>query len=117
MTRTRTQAAARSTKPARNEKKVPPAASAEVMTLAEAAAYRRVAPEEVVRMVDAEGLPRRSFGTEWRFLKAALQSCLSTPLGKNRLLAQCGKAKDDPYLGEMLAGIYARRGRPQTENP
>jgi excisionase family DNA binding protein len=115
MTRTKTQAAARSTKPARSKNNTPAAEPSEVLTLAEAAAYLRVVPEAVVRMVDTQGLPGRQFGTEWRFLKAALQGWLSTPQGSRGLLAQLGKAKDDPYLQEMLASIYARRGRPQTE--
>jgi excisionase family DNA binding protein len=44
----------------------------EVLTLAEAAEYLRVAEAEVVRMVGPRGLPGRLIGSEWRFSKTAL---------------------------------------------
>ncbi len=86
-----------------------------VLTLDEEAAYLRVTPQEVLHMVAAQNLPGRQFGTEWRFLKTALQARLGAPAKKPGLLAQLGKIKDDPYLQEMLDEIYARRGRPVVE--
>jgi excisionase family DNA binding protein len=71
MTRTKTPIAARSAKPARSNNGTPP--SRDVLTLAEAAASLRVADDEVLRTIAAQGLPGRQFGTEWRFLKAGLQ--------------------------------------------
>jgi excisionase family DNA binding protein len=111
-TKTRTRSAPR--KPAKTKIGVT-IPEPEVLTLVEAAAYLRVAREEVLRMIVAEGLPGRQFGTECRFLRTALQAWLSEFPKKNGLLAQLGKAKDDPYLQEMLDGIYARRGRPEVE--
>jgi excisionase family DNA binding protein len=86
-----------------------------VLTLDEAAVYLRVPPQEVLRSVAAQNLPGRQFGNEWRFLKTALQAWLGGPAKKPGLLAQLGKAKDDPYFQEMLDEIYARRGRPEVE--
>jgi excisionase family DNA binding protein len=86
----------------------------DVLTLDEAAAYLRVAPDEVLRMIDAQAFPGRKFDREWRFLKSALQEWLSQPPGKKGLLNQLGKIKDDPFFQEMLQEIYERRGRPES---
>jgi excisionase family DNA binding protein len=93
--------------------------AAEVLTLAEAAAYLRVPEVEVVRLVCQQDLPGRLVGTEWRFLKSALQDWLRTPPpkpSKEAVLARVGSWKDDPYLEEMLKEIYKQRGRPETED-
>jgi excisionase family DNA binding protein len=50
--------------------------AAEVFTLAEAAAYLRLPEQDVLRMIQEQGLPARQVGTEWRFLKAAIQQWL-----------------------------------------
>lgn len=132
MSRTKTPTTPRRTKTTPNNNGAPPAA--EVLTLAEAAAYLRVAPEEVVSKVSTEGLPGRRFGAEWRFFKTALQAWLSTPPAaappakaapaeaapaeaakKGLFETHFGALKDDPYLEEMLAEIYRQRGRPMTE--
>ena len=88
----------------------------DVLTLAEAAAYLRLPEETICRLVKEEGLPGRKIGSEWRFLKAALQDWLKAPSQKERLLQLVGSWKDDPYLEEMLKEIYKRRGRPMTED-
>ncbi len=69
MSRTKTRAATRSKKATKNNDGTPPAA-VEVYTLAEAAAYLRVAEEDVLRMISTQSLPGRRFGSEWRFLKS-----------------------------------------------
>ncbi len=92
----------------------------EVLTLAEAAAYLRVAEDELVRMVGPRGLPGRLIGSEWRFSKTALDEWLRTPPGpstKESLLALAGAWKDDPAALEMLQEIYRQRGRPMTVSP
>jgi excisionase family DNA binding protein len=93
----------------------------EVFTLAEAAAYLRLSEAEVVRMIQEQALPARQVGTEWRFLKTAIQQWLSS--GKSPLQANkeawasiAGMWKDDPYLEDMVEEIYRRRGRPITED-
>ncbi len=91
----------------------------EVLTLTEAAAYLRLSEGDVIRLVQSQGLPGRFTGTEWRFLKPALQAWLSQPLptpSKEAQLAAVGSWKDDPYLDEMLKEIYRQRGRPMTES-
>src|SRR5438105_3171152 len=86
----------------------------DVLTLEEAAAYLRVGAENVLHMAVTENLPGRKIGTEWRFLKSALREWLSPCPRNSGLLGQLGKIKDDPYIEDMLADIYARRGRPST---
>jgi excisionase family DNA binding protein len=93
----------------------------EVLTLDETAAYLRVSASDVLRMVRLQNLPAREFGSEWRFLKAAVQQWLATgspgPRSSNEaLLALAGKWKDDPFVEEELKEIYRRRGRPMTED-
>ena len=92
------------------------AAAPDVLTLDEAAAYLRVPAVDVLDMIATQNLPGRKFGAEWRFFRAALQDWLSHPQGRG-LLKHLGKTKDDPCLEDMLADIYARRGRPEAEEP
>jgi excisionase family DNA binding protein len=86
------------------------------LTQAEAAAYLRVDEQTLLQMVGREDFPGRRVGTEWRFLKSALQDWLRTPLRQKRgILAHIGAFKDDPTLEEMVKEIYERRRRPMTE--
>src|SRR3954465_9061263 len=103
----------------------PPAAvngpPAEVLTLAEAAAYLRLPEKDVVAAVSSQGLPGRLVGGEWRFLKTAIHQWLSVSqptaeMRKAALLAFAGSWKDDPDLEDMVEEIYRRRGRPITED-
>jgi excisionase family DNA binding protein len=108
-------------KTTRNHRSAPAAnstafAKAEVLTLAEAAAYLRVTENELTRLVRDQGLPGRKLGDGWRFLKTALQDWLRVPPSKKEgLLMQIGAFKDDPDLGEMLATIHKQRGRTEAE--
>ena len=91
----------------------------EVLTITEAAAYLRVAEDDVIRMVGPRGLPGRLIGSEWRFSKTALDEWLRTPPGpstKESLAALAGAWKDDPDAEEMLREIYRQRGRSMTED-
>jgi len=88
------------------------------MTLAEAAAYLRVSEADVLLMAREQGLPGRPIGSEWRFLKSALQHWLGTApakTGNEALLAMAGAFKDDPYLEDIVRETYRKRGRPMTE--
>ena len=87
----------------------------EVSTLEEAASYLRVPADAVLRMIDAEGLPARRFGTDWRFYKVALQAWLGAVRPKRGILNHIGRIEDDPYAQEMLREIYAMRRRPESE--
>ena len=49
---------------------------AEVLTLAEVAAYLRVPEEAVSELVSKDGLPAQKIGGEWRFLKRAVAEWL-----------------------------------------
>jgi excisionase family DNA binding protein len=100
----------------------PPSAppTQEVLTLAEAAAYLRLPESEVIGLVHSQGLPGRFSGSEWRFLKSAIQEWLRTgsppPKGtKEAWLAMAGVFKDDPDLEKIVEEAYRRRGRPITE--
>jgi excisionase family DNA binding protein len=90
----------------------------EVLTLTEAAAYLRLPAAEVVRLVKTQGLPARQAGTEWRFLKSAVQDWLREPqtFSKRAQLAAAGSFKGDPDLPAIVEDIYRRRGRPITED-
>jgi excisionase family DNA binding protein len=111
-------------KPEQQAVAVPPTAmngpTSEVFTLAEAAAYLRLPEAEIVRLVEAHHLPGRFTGSEWRFLKSAIQDWLRTGTvpksTKEAWMALAGAWKDDPYLEEMLKEIHKQRGRPVTEN-
>lgn len=115
--------AAPKTKPRKNLAKSPAAANgvpepADVMTLAEAAAYLRVSEENIVRMVHDQDLPGRFVADGWRFLGSALREWLAKPMPKQSneaMLSIIGSMKDDPYVDEMLAEIYKQRGRPMIE--
>lgn len=92
----------------------------EVLTLAEAAAYLRVSEGTVVDLVHSQDLPGRLIGSDWRFLKPAIQQWLATasPTTQTRKLAQlalAGKYKDDPDLAGICEEAYRQRGRPLTE--
>lgn len=93
--------------------------SSEVLTLREAAAYMRVAEEDVLRLAHLQELPGRQIGSEWRFLKAGLQHWLRTPAresAKDALLALAGAWKDDPDIDEIVRQAHRRRGRQSAEN-
>jgi excisionase family DNA binding protein len=87
----------------------------EVLTLDEAASYLRVPADAVVRMIDAEGLPARRFGADWRFSKVAVQAWLGAARPKRGILNHIGRIEGDPYAEEMIREIYARRRRPLSE--
>jgi excisionase family DNA binding protein len=92
--------------------------SSEVLTLSEAAAYLRVADDEVLRLANLQELPGRQIGGEWRFLKAGLQDWLRTPpprSGKDALLALAGAWQDDPDVEPIVRDALQRRGRPVAE--
>src|SRR5437660_12435573 len=50
----------------------------DVLTLAEAAVYLRLPETQVIGLVHLQGLPARFTGSEWRFLRAALQERMRT---------------------------------------
>src|SRR5437016_2992907 len=78
-------------------------ATTEILTLAEAAAYLRLPQDAVLRLVHHQGLPGRPAGTEWRFLKAAIQDWLRSPPlrpSKEAVMSRIGNWKDDPYLDD-----------------
>lgn len=88
----------------------------EVMTLAEAAAYLRLAERDVIGATTTQGLPGRMIGGEWRFAKAAIQKWLSVSqptaeMRKAAVLSLAGIFEDDPDLDQMLEDAMRRRGR------
>ncbi len=92
---------------------------AEVLTLAEAAAYLRLPEPSVIELVHSQDLPGRLAGGQWRFLKSAIQEWLSKPPPKHSKEAQrsvAGLLADDPDLVPMVEAIYRQRGRPITED-
>jgi excisionase family DNA binding protein len=90
-----------------------PASDPEVFTFGEAAGYLRVTEAEPIRLIHDQALPGRQFGTEWRFLKSAIQDWLKTPPvrgSREAVLSTIGSWKDDPHVEAELAEIYRKRG-------
>ena len=99
-------------KPALNGK--PLTSPAEVMTLAEAAAFLRV-PEDGLKADAASGrVPGRLVADEWRFTKATLLAWFNEPETargdwKERIRSVIGSWKDDPTVDGMMEEIYRQR--------
>jgi excisionase family DNA binding protein len=92
----------------------------EVLNLSEAAAFLRISEQDVLRIVQEQGLPARQVGQEWRFLKAAIREWLRSgtpppPSRKEAQLALAGKYCDDPNLMRICKEAYQRRRRPMSE--
>src|SRR3954471_8983300 len=92
--------------------------TAEILTLTEAADDLRTSPEEVLRLVQEQGLAGRRVGEDYRFLKAAVQDWLRAPTSVQGAEAfwntHFGALEGDPHLDEMLREIYRQRGRPEA---
>lgn len=97
-----------------------PPAAAEVLTLAEAAAFLRVSEPVAERMAADGRLPGRQAEGEWRFLRSALKLWLAGTdfarppadrVEQERLLAVVGCLADDDSLEAMLARIERERAR------
>ena len=97
------------------EQQSPPNPLGEVLTLAEAAACLRVSEDDVLAAIAKQRLPGRTVQTQWRFLKSALEDWLRVSDERSFWTTHFGALSDDPYLDEMLEGIYRERGRPMTE--
>jgi excisionase family DNA binding protein len=103
-------------KPGADEPPATTVSHGDVFTLAEAAGYLKLPEKTVLDLVQTQGLPGRQTGTEWRFLKEAIQEWLrGRPTAKDFWTAQAGAFRDDPYLDDMVKEIYRQRGRPVTE--
>jgi len=94
--------------------------SDDVLTLSEAARYLRLSDADVIELVHTQGLPGRLAGSDWRFLKAALQEWLTQPAPtllarKVAQLALAGKYADDPDLTRICEEAYRQRGVSNTE--
>ncbi len=90
-----------------------------VLTLPEAARFLRLLPAVLADQALIGAIPGRRIGTEWRFLKSALNDWLGARTIKSNkevLMATAGKYKDDPFLDEIVRQAYRERGRPMTED-
>src|SRR5947208_3540508 len=88
----------------------------EVLDVAGAARFLRVRRPKVLALAEAGRLPGKKLDGEWRFLKAALADWLrGKPDYRMILIQQAGALADDDTLPELLASIYAARGRPEVE--
>jgi excisionase family DNA binding protein len=88
----------------------------EVLTLSEAAEYLRMSADDVLLLIREHGLPGRPVGTEWRFLKSAIQDWLRMDLpllqtNKEAWLALARKYKDDPDLSKICQEALRQRNR------
>jgi excisionase family DNA binding protein len=80
----------------------------EILTLAEAAEYLRIAEEKLADLAIDGGVPARRIGGEWRFLRKALDDWLrysgrrdGSPFPPHWLL-------EDPFAEELLVLLEAR---------
>ena len=87
----------------------------EVLTLEEAADYLRLPKEIIERQATRGQIPGRRIEDDWRFLKTAIDDWLRSQDSRTILLEQAGVFADDDTLDELLAIIYAERGRPEIE--
>jgi excisionase family DNA binding protein len=100
------------TKPIRTKPSVPPVSECEVLTLTEAAAYLRVTESAVRQMLNRQAIPGQKVGSEWRFLKIALQDWLRSPPSHGEQgfwETQAGAFRDDPMLEEIAREAYRKR--------
>jgi excisionase family DNA binding protein len=91
-----------------------------VLTLAEAAAFLRVSKEDVLQLVQEQGLPARRIGNDWRFLAAAVEGWLSAPAASDRAKfweTHFGALREDPHLVEVVREAYRKRGRAGDGEP
>ena len=89
--------------------------------MGEAAEYLRLSEDQVIDLVHSQNLPGRFTGSDWRFLKSAIQHWLSggLPTSQARKAAQLALAgvwKDDPDIEEIVREAYKRRGQSIPEN-
>jgi hypothetical protein len=92
----------------------------DVLTLAEAAAYLRLAEKDVIAAASAQGLPGRMVAGEWRFFKGAIQQWLSVsqPTAEMRKAAQLAlieRYKDDAGWEELREEIARQRQQLASE--
>jgi excisionase family DNA binding protein len=92
----------------------------DVLTLAEAAAYLRLSQADVLDLFHSQNLPGRFTGSEWRFLKSAIQQWLSAgsptlQTRKEAQLALAGKYKDDPDPMRISETARRHHDRPLAE--
>jgi excisionase family DNA binding protein len=88
----------------------------DVLTLAEAASYLRVTEQDILRLVQKQGLPGREVGNDWRFLSSSIQDWLGRPEVPSQTRfwqTHFGALKDDPYLKDIVREVYRGRGRPE----
>lgn len=88
-------------------------AAEEVLTLAEAGAFLRMAESDVIGAVTVQELPGRKIGSEWRFSKSAILQWLNvcqptSGMRRAAILSVAGIFKDDPDLGQVLEDAMRR---------
>jgi len=93
--------------------------TSEVFTLSEAASYLRLTESNLLELVHTQSLSARLAGSEWRFLKSAIQDWLSTGSStpqsrKEAQLALAGKYRNDPDLLQICEEAYRKRKQKVT---
>lgn len=80
----------------------------EVLTLAEAAEYLRVANEKLADLATEGGVPARRIGGEWRFLRRALDDWLRYSGRWNGWLLPSPWLLEPPFAEELLVLLESR---------
>jgi excisionase family DNA binding protein len=98
-----------------------PPRNEEVLTLAEAAAHLRVPEAELADLADRNGVPARKVGSEWRFLKKALDDWLRYPgpMHREGWMVHPRWLMESPFAEELLYLLEERllHKLKQTANP
>jgi len=87
----------------------------DVLTIEETASYLRLPKETIEEEAVYGKIPGKRIKDTWRFLKAGIDNWLQSHNSRTILLQQAGVLADDETLPELLANIYAERGRPESE--
>lgn len=87
----------------------------DVLTIEETASYLRLPKETIEKEAIHGKIPGKRIQDTWRFLKAGIDNWLQTHNSRAILLQQAGALADDGTMPELLANIYADRGRPESE--
>ena len=83
----------------------------QVLNLAEAAEFLRLAESEVSELTREQSLPGRKVGDQWRFLKSGLVEWLLQPSPSKRILRHAGALPDAQDAQSIIEQSYLNRNR------
>ncbi len=91
---------------------------ADVLTLAQAAAYLQLSEGAVIKLHGERKFPGQCIEGQWRFLRSEIVAWLKSPAtksGKDSLRSLIGVWEGDPDIDGIVKDAMRRRGRPNPE--